>query len=321
MFDIKPKTLYNWYRNNLSDYNQDKEEGKWLKDKIPIADKQTGEILQQKPVYIAKPQNVGASMTLDDKQIGRETYSIMTNHQTGKIALLVATTKVDELQMATSFLGSDVDKIRSVSCDMSASYLNFIQSTFRQSTIVIDKFHVIKYVLDAVQSIRIRIKNQIMGSLPKGSRRSGKSEQSLSELELLKRSKYMLNQSETDWTETQKELSQQLFAHYPELETAYQLSERFKRWYSPANKAKWRLRIERELFDWYDQVEQSNLNEFKSVVKMIEKHEEEIINYFINTQTNAKAENMNGKIQRFITNNYGIRDIDFTLYRIAQYFS
>jgi hypothetical protein len=57
-----------------------------------------------------------------------------------------------------------------------------------------------------------------MGSLPKGSRKSRLVHQSLSELELLKRSKYMLNQSEKDWTQTQMELSQQLFAHYLELE-------------------------------------------------------------------------------------------------------
>jgi len=292
-----------------------------LKDKVPIADKETGEIHKELPVYIAKPENIGSSMTLDDKQIGKETYSIMTNQQTGKIALLVRTIKVDELQMAVSFLRSEIDKIRSVSCDMSASYLRFIQNTFTQSTIVIDKFHVVKHVLDAVQSVRIRIKNQIMGSLPKGSRKSRIGEQSLSELELLKRCRYLLNQSEKDWTENQKELSEQLFQKYPELEKAYRLSENFKQWYSPKNKIKYRLAIEKELFNWYDQVENSKLNEFKSVVKMIEKHEEEIINYFKNTQTNAKAENMNGKIQRFITNNYGIRDIDFTLYRIAKYFS
>jgi transposase len=131
----------------------------------------------------------------------------------------------------------------------------------------------------------------------------------------------MLNQSEKDCTITQMELSQQLFAHYPDLETAYRLSENFKEWDSPRNKTKNRRTLEKELFEWYDQVEKSNLNEFKAVVKMIEKHEEEIVNYFLNTQTNAKAENMNGKIQRFITNNYGIRDIDFTLYRIAHYFS
>jgi transposase len=79
--------------------------------------------------------------------------------------------------------------------------------------------------------------------------------------------------------------------------------------------------IEQELFEWYELVEISHLKEFNSTVKMIEKHEENILNYFQNAITNAKAENMKGKIQRFITNNYGIRDKDFALYSIAKYFS
>jgi len=54
---------------------------------------------------------------------------------------------------------------------------------------------------------------------------------------------------------------------------------------------------------------------------MIRKHEDEIINFFRHGITNAKAERLNGKIQRFVTNNYGIKNKDFTLYRIAGYFS
>lgn len=54
---------------------------------------------------------------------------------------------------------------------------------------------------------------------------------------------------------------------------------------------------------------------------MIEKHHDDIINYFKEGQTNAKAENMNSKIQRFLANNFGIKDRDFFLYRVQGYFS
>jgi hypothetical protein len=47
----------------------------------------------------------------------------------------------------------------------------------------------------------------------------------------------------------------------------------------------------------------------------------QIINFFKNGQTNAKAERLNGKIQRFVSANYGIKDKDFFLYRTAKYFS
>jgi transposase len=45
------------------------------------------------------------------------------------------------------------------------------------------------------------------------------------------------------------------------------------------------------------------IEEFKGVVKMFRKHEREILNYFKNGLTNAKAENLNGKLQRFISAN------------------
>lgn len=78
---------------------------------------------------------------------------------------------------------------------------------------------------------------------------------------------------------------------------------------------------EKPLFEWYDKAESSGLKQFESVVKMLQKHEDEIINYFDKGHTTAKAENMNGKIQRFISNNYGVKDKDFKLYQINKYFS
>jgi hypothetical protein len=45
------------------------------------------------------------------------------------------------------------------------------------------------------------------------------------------------------------------------------------------------------------------------------------LNYFICGQTNARAERLNGKINRFLSNNYGMKDKDFALYRTALYFS
>ena len=60
---------------------------------------------------------------------------------------------------------------------------------------------------------------------------------------------------------------------------------------------------------------------FEGFIKMVKKHEDNIINYFTSGLTNAKAENLNGKIQRFIANNYGIKNKDFAMFRIATYFA
>ena len=46
-------------------------------------------------------------------------------------------------------------------------------------------------------------------------------------------------------------------------------------------------------------------------------YEDEILNYFIERQTNASAESLNSKIKCFRAQVKGIRDIPFFMYRLA----
>ncbi|MDP2424422.1 MAG: transposase [Bacteroidales bacterium] len=317
---FKPKTLYGWYRNYLSDYNTDKEQGRWDDKKVDVVDEQTGEILKQKTIYIAKPENVGFNMCLDDKEINHKSFTILSNQDTGKIAFAMDSVKGIELKKGIKFLGKCIQNIKSISCDMAPSYLNFCKTILPLALIIIDKFHVMKYVYDAVQSVRMQIRKDIFEQIPRGKRQK-KDERLLTELEQLKKSKILLSKSKCQWNDEQSELMKTLFEKYPTLEIAYNLAQDFKKWYHKSNVKKPRLGIEKELFLWYEKVEKSKIKEFEPCVKMIEKHEENIINYFYETQTNAKAERLNGKIERFISNNYGVRDLDFSMYRIAGYFS
>jgi len=46
---------------------------------------------------------------------------------------------------------------------------------------------------------------------------------------------------------------------------------------------------------------------------MAERHQPDFVNYFLEGWTDAKAETMNGKIQRVLANNFGTKDGDFSL--------
>jgi hypothetical protein len=61
-------------------------------------------LTKEKSVHIAKIENVSSKMSIDEKQIGKKMYSSTTNNETGKIALLTPTLKVDELTQAMHFL-------------------------------------------------------------------------------------------------------------------------------------------------------------------------------------------------------------------------
>ncbi len=105
-----------------------------------------------------------------------------------------------------------------------------------------------------MQNVRLEIKKQLKVSLSKSKRKTTNDRKVLSELELLKRSKYLLTQSQQKWTAYLKEIVEQVFEKYPDLKTAYQLSEAFKDWYSPKQLHKSKIMIEQKLYQWYEDV-------------------------------------------------------------------
>ena len=260
-------------------------------------------------------------MSIDDKFIGHEGFTILSNGDTGRIAMMVESCKSQEVSEAISLFGSDLHKVKSISCDMAAGYLLVCSEQFPAAKVVVDKFHVMQYVYDAVLDVRTRIKKELSSLLSKGKVKTQEDKQILAKLDLLKYCRYRLTQSVEKWSQAGKEVKEQVFACHTELKTAYDLTQSFKQWYGKNNCSKAKSQIVEELSEWYAKVKNADLDEFKSVVKRIQKHEYEILNYFICAQTNAKAERLNGKINRFLSNNFGIKDKDFALYRTALYFS
>ena len=325
MFGIKPKTLHHWYKEELSGYQQQVKAGTWGEKRIIVADEQTGEVLKEKPVPIAKAENMGSHMTIDEKQIGKRMYTIMTNAGNGKIAFLAESMKVEELKQAIgNYLSEKTKEVRSISCDMSPSYKKLCREVFTDAMLVIDKFHVIKHLMDALQQVRRQLKSQCLldnkaiNSQPDG---GSAEEEVYTQAEMLERSRYILCKMEAEWLEDEKEMMEQLFSRYPVLKTAYELTQQLRNWYHGRNIGKSINTLENELHHWCMRVNESKITAFKAIRKMIEKHWDDIINYFLEGQTNAKAENMNGKIQRFLANNFGIKDRDFFMFRVAGYFS
>ena len=202
---------------------------------------------------------------------------------------------------------------------MSPTYALVCNDLIPRARQVIDKFHVMKYVYDSVSEVRTKIGKELTATLTKGKKKTEEDRETLSELERLRRIRHSITQSPDKWNEGMKETVNRVFEKHDDLKMAYQISQNFKHWYDYRNRLKSTDEITKDLYQWYDQARQ--IKEFVNVIKMIRKHEDEIINFFKHGITNAKAERLNGKIQRFVSNNYGIKDKDFIIYRIANYFS
>lgn len=299
----------------------DKESGKWCGNKIEVLDKRTEEV-KKLPVYVLKPENIGEKMSIDDKAIGRDGFTILSNSDSGKIAMMIESVDAQPVISALQLFGNELDNIKSISMDMSPTYALVANELLPRATQVADKFHVMKYVYDAVMSVRLRLRKSLSEQLSEGKNRNENDKIILGKIELLKRVTHAITQSPDKWSLEMQQTVNQVFKEFSELETAYFLSQKLKKWYTFENQiGRTKEQQIADLHNWYFDVKNSKINEFNGVIKMMRKHETVILNYFKHGQTNAKAERLNGKIQRFVTNNYGVKEKDFFLYRIANYFS
>jgi transposase len=141
-----------------------------------------------------------------------------------------------------------------------------------------------------------------------------------SHLELLARSRYLLFKFPSEWTESQRERSKVLFDLFPEIKYAYYLTLDFRRWYSKFNIGMPLERMQERLKSWYKDVKQFRVGEILNVKSTIERNESIIVRYFEEGATNAKAENLSSRIQKFYNINNGARDIDYFFFRIKKFF-
>lgn len=318
---LKPQTVYSWYRNYLSGYPEAVQCGQWGKDNFTGGDKRV------KTVPVLKPENFGAQMSVDEKMIDEEFYTVMTNRQTGKIALLAETLTVKELNKLIDKIPQVKQLVKTITADLSPTYEDFCEQSFADAMQVADKFHVVKHIVEAVQTLRLRLRQEEIAKLPSAKKERKQYEKQTklmngeSRIEMLTRSRYLLFKHAGHWTQSQQKRANLLFETFPQLKTAYDLSIQIRQWLDKSNIGKYDWQIERQLIHWYDCAEQAHLPEIENLIRLIGNHEQNIINYFQSGKTNAKAEAMNAKIQRFIAANYGVRDKDFFFYRVAHYFS
>lgn len=318
---LKPQTVYSWYRSYLSGYPEAVASGQWGAYNFRGSDK------REKAVAVLKPENLGEQMAVDEKMIDEEFYTVLTNRDTGKIALLAETLTVKELSSLMDKMGEAKNRVKTITADLSPTYERFCEQCFPQATLVADKFHVVKHVVEAVQAFRLRLKQEETALLPttKKERRAYEKQTRLingeSRIELLTRSRYVLFKRPENWTVSQQKRAKLLFETFPQLKTTYELTQQIRRWLDKENVGLYEWQVEKQLIHWYDCAEQAKIPEIENLIRTIGGNEQKIINYFKTGKTNAKAEALNNKIQRFITANYGVRDKDFFLYRLAHYFS
>ena len=344
LMGIAGKTLHHWYKDFLSNFVPKGQQQIHVNDIIV----KTGKRDSVLEVPIVCPNNIGQDMGIDEKMIGEEWYTLLTNRETGKIAFCAATTKSDYLQQAMTPVLSHIEKIKTITRDMAGSYTKLCNELMPSAIQIADKFHVISNLMEAQQAVRIRYRQKILeqrrnafqlykqeenqrreecerNGLKYSVKKYSYSEQRLSngetQSELLARSHFLLYKFPHQWKHWQIIRAKVLFENFPEIEKAYRLSCQFRKWYAKENIGNHQLQIEKELFKWYEEVEDVDIDEMNNFKSLVESNEEVIMAYFIKGQTNALAENLNGRIKKFIASNQGLRNRDFFFFRLANFYT
>lgn len=342
---IDGQKLWRWYRDSLSGFYDEDIQKKHYQNDIEINKGRGKEIIR---VPILKPKNIGPNMAIDEKQIGEEMHTILSNRDTGKIAMLARTVTAIDLQKAIASIGDKADLVETMTRDMSSTYAKFGNEVFFNASQIADKFHIIRDLLETCQAVRIRYRQEVLREkrmkyeehkklekqrqkhcLEHGGSYSKKNftykETTLKNgdtiMEALARSRYLLFKFRSDWTVSQEIRANALFEKFPEIEKVYDLACEFRNWMKKTNVGKDMATIRNDLRQWYQKVEQSEIEEMLNFKSMIERNILVVLNYFRFGATNAIAENINSKIQRFIMINQGTRDREFFYFRIANYFS
>lgn len=283
--------------------------------------------------WILYPQNIGTHLSIDETSLSNdELYTIVTNKAAkGRKGALIAMIKGTKAEDIISVLRKIPDQrrraVQEVTLDMAANMNLVVQKCFREAKRVIDRFHVQRLACEAVQEMRIQYRWQALDEENEHVRKA-KAQQTTFNPEvldngdtlkqLLARSRYLLFRHKDKWTASQQQRAALLFQRYPRLKQAYDLS--FKLGAIYRNCTCWEQAY-KKLALWYQQVEQANIDSFRTVSKTLETHYEAILNFFNNRSTNAAAESFNAKIKAFRSSSRGVRDIPFFLFRLSNIYA
>lgn len=310
------------------------------------------------------PENIGNNLCIDETSLSKgELYTVVSNAdkrcQKGSIVAIVKGTKADSVIKAVSKIRAILrNDVKYIALDLSPSMAKIAKTCFPNAVQVIDRFHVQKLINEAVQDTRIKYrwwaheidlkeKERCKTNSVKYHQTIFDNEETVSQLFI--RARYALMMHKTEWSKSQIERMKILFNNFPEVEIAYNISQKFREimnsradldkikesyeayLYNTKSKAEFKGIIpnilskedyikafyKTKLAIWYKYVEDNDIDGlFHSVIDTFKTKNNKIINYFINGFSNAKAESLNAKIKDFRRRLRGVKDRTFFLFRL-----
>ena len=313
-YGVNSKTLQRHYKHKVSGFKE------W--NQLPHAED-----------YLIYPENITDTLSIDEVSLSKgELYTFVTNKNTGikNKQCVVAIINGTESKLIQSVLEKIAlekrQQVKEVSMDMARNMGLAIKNSFPNCKMVIDHFHVVRLVMDAMQHMRVGLRWKAIAEENYAIKEAKDNNQKyIAEIlpngdtlrELLARSRYLLYKLEDDWTLNQAKRAAVLFEKYPLLASVYRLVLYFRSIYKNNSK----IKALEQFNQWKEKVIALKLEQFNTVVYSLEHHLNNILNFFDNRSTNANAESFNSKIKNFRGNLRGVTDVKFFLFRLQKLFA
>ncbi|KPH11658.1 transposase [Chryseobacterium sp. ERMR1:04] len=283
--------------------------------------------------WILYPENLSEQLSLDEVALSDgELYSVLTSKKAkGKKGSLVAVIKGTKSNIIAEYIlkisRRSRMRVKEITLDMAGSMKLIAKRCFPKAIQVIDRFHVQKLAIEALQDIRVSHRWEAIEQENNLLLEAKQKKENLqieiflngdTRKQLLARSRYLLYKTREKWTPSQKQRAKILFSEYPDLEKAYNLSDGLRKIYNQ--------NIEKpvamlKLAHWFKDVEESGFKSFNTLTRTIILNYDGILNYFNARSTNAAAESFNAKIKNFRLQLRGVRDKSFFLFRLSKLFA
>jgi transposase len=215
-------------------------------------------------------------ISIDEKSFRKgHSYASVLSHPATERVLEVVEDRTKEASLALIEQGLSKEQqaaVRTISMDMWKSYMAMAAEQLPQAEIVHDKFHLIKYLNEAIDKVRRR---------------------EVKEHQELKDSRYALLKNEENLTEKQRIKFEEIRKANFEVSRAWEARENFKAVFENANFEE----SEAIFAQWYKSVKQSGIKEVIKVAEMFANHLRGVLQAMTSSLSNAMAERLNGKIQ------------------------
>ena len=220
---------------------------------------------------------------------GHDYITVFIDLDTSKVLYIAdgkKSSNIDEFKIFFESRNGKCELITDITCDMSMGFISGIKKAFPKAKITFDKFHVIKLVNEAVDTVR---------------------KKEIREQPILKQSRYIWLKNRNNLNGNQNEKLIKMCKMNLKTGKAYRLKIAFQDIY---NTNYTREFAEYEIKEWIQWAIKSKLPEFKKVAKTIGTKLEGILNYFNSKLTNAVLEGTNSMIQSIKSRARGYKKLE-----------